>query len=66
MFTVRKDIIMKHMQEDEFNKLPEPTHVCKPGEHEVVKLYDLGTHSDYGCIKCKIRSLDLTFFEITR
>lgn len=54
---------MQKMQEDEFDKI-EPT--TKPGErcvHEVVKLYYLGTHSDYGCIKCKMKSLVLEHFE---
>lgn len=52
---------MTHMQEDEFDAIKKSDEKCPP--HEVVKLYTLGAHTDYGCIKCKIRSLDLKFFE---
>ena len=52
---------MIHMQEEEFDKIEKSTENCPP--HEVVKLYYEGTHSDYGCIKCKRRSLILADFE---
>lgn len=55
---------MQKMQGDEFNAI-EP--VIKQGEicsHEVVKLYFDGTHSDYGCIKCKMNSLILENFNV--
>ena len=55
---------MIRMQENEFDQI-EPT--IKPGEkcnHEIVKLYYLGTHSDYGCIMCKMKSLLLEDFDI--
>ena len=54
---------MKKMQEDEFDEI-EPT--TKSGEqcsHEVVKLYILGSHTDYGCVKCKMKSLILEDFK---
>ena len=54
---------MKHMQEKEFNKLEPIDGKCPP--HKVVKLYDNGTHSDYGCLRCKMKSLILEDFEPT-
>lgn len=39
----------------------ENTNKCPP--HEIVKLYYLGTHSDYGCIKCKRKSYNLADFD---
>lgn len=47
---------MKHMDEKEFDKIKakESPESCN---HVFVKLYDLGMHSDYGCIKCKIKTL---------
>jgi len=52
---------MQHMQEDEFDKIPQ---TCKPEDcqHEVVKLYYKSTHSDYGCVRCKMKSLILEDF----
>ena len=59
---VKKEIEdMIHMQEEEFEKIEKSTEKCPP--HEVVKLYYMGTHSDYGCIKCKRKSLILADFE---
>ena len=55
---------MQKMQEDEFDEI-EP--ITKQGErcsHEVVKLYILGSHTDYGCVKCKMKSLNLKDFRI--
>jgi len=52
---------MIHMQEDEFDKIKKSDEKCPP--HEVVKLYYEGTHSDYGCVKCKMKSLILSDFE---
>ena len=52
---------MQHMQEKEFDKFEKIDGKCPP--HEVVKIYDEGTHSDYGCIKCKMKSLILSDFD---
>jgi hypothetical protein len=53
---------MEHMKEEDFDKIPQTTEFGKC-KHEVVKLYINGTHSDYGCIKCKLKSLVLEDFE---
>lgn len=53
---------MEHMQEDVFDKIP-ITEDYQNCNHEVVKLYYLGTHSDYGCIKCGMKSLILEDFK---
>ena len=53
---------MEHMQEDNFDKIPK-TEDCKNCNHEVVKLYDLGSHSDYGCVKCGMQSSILEDFK---
>ena len=52
---------MEHMQEEEFEVIKQTTEpeYC---DHKVVKLYYKGTHSDYGCIKCKMQSLLLEDF----
>ena len=56
-----KEKNMQHMQEDVFDKLEKSRDKCPP--HEVVKLYSEGTHTDYGCIKCKLKSLIIKDFE---
>lgn len=51
------------MQQEDFDKI-KPT--IKPGEHcshSVVKLYYKGTHSDYGCVRCKMQSWNKEDFE---
>lgn len=55
---------MKEMQEKEFDRITfKPNNEeCVLGKHEVVKLYMFGTHTDYGCIKCGIKSLCLEYF----
>jgi len=48
---------MEKMQEKEFDEIKA---TCKPencNHQRIVKLYYLGTHSDYGCLDCKIKSL---------
>lgn len=45
---------MRKMTEKEFDDIPAVQGSCPP--HEIVKLTYLGTHSDYGCIKCKIKT----------
>jgi hypothetical protein len=52
----RKENFMEKMQEAEFDKI-EFCNKSKPCNHKVVKLYDLGAHSDYGCVLCGRRSL---------
>ena len=52
---------MQHWQEAEFDKVKPSNEKCPP--HEVVKLYILGAHTDYGCLKCKLKSSDLSFFD---
>ena len=54
---------MYKMQEDEFDAIVVDENESKCPPHEVVKLYYLGTHSDYGCIKCKMKSLRLEDFQ---
>lgn len=48
-------IAMEKMKEEIFDKL-KPTEHSEKCHHEYVKLYHLGTHTDYGCIKCKIKT----------
>ena len=59
---------MRHMQEEEFDKLKFPyinkNHKNEKCEHSVVKLYYLGTHSDYGCEKCGMKSSRIEDFNI--
>ena len=45
---------MNRMQESEFDVIEQTVEpeLCK---HSFVKLYYLGTHSDYGCVLCKIK-----------
>ena len=53
---------MIHMQEDEFDQI---TKTLKPEdckEHHFVKLYYLGTHSDYGCTLCGLKTLTPELF----
>ena len=53
---------MEKMQEEEFDKI-NPTYDPNECNHQnIVKLYYLGTHSDYGCLDCKIKSFDLSLF----
>lgn len=54
---------MRKMQEKEFDELPRTTIDAEAHRHEVVKLYVNGTHTDYGCIKCKMKSLVKEDFE---
>lgn len=56
---------MKNMQEDEFDKI-ERTNLAKLCKHEVVRLYQFGSHSDYGCINCGMKSLIIEDFRIKK
>lgn len=53
---------MRKMQEDEFDKIQPTTKIGEICTHDIVKLYIKGTHSDYGCIRCKMKSLVLDSF----
>ena len=48
---------MTHMQEEDFAKLRKTVKPEECKKHEFVKLYYLGTHSDYGCILCGFKTL---------
>ena len=45
------------MQEDEFDKIKKPLKPEECKEHNFVKLYDSGTHSDYRCTLCGFETL---------
>lgn len=51
------------MQEEEFDAIVIEGKTPKCPPHEVVKLYYLGAHSDYGCVRCKMKSLRLEDFQ---
>lgn len=54
---------MEKMQEEVFDKIKA---TCRPEEckhQRIVKLYYLGTHSDYGCLDCKMMSFNIESFE---
>lgn len=53
---------MQHMQEEKFEIIKKKNEICKKDEHDVVKLYINGTHTDYGCVICGMKSLMLTDF----
>ena len=48
---------MEKMQESYFDQIIKDTKPENCTEHHFVKLYDLGAHSDYGCIKCGFKTL---------
>ena len=50
------------MQEKEFEQLEQTCDMKECTHPNVVKLYYLGTHSDYGCTSCKLKSLVLEHF----
>ena len=47
---------MKKMTESDFDKLEASVSPEKGDHAEIGRLYYLGTHTDYGCIKCKCKS----------
>ena len=53
---------MEKMQESEFDKIIKKTTPDECREHSFVKLYVLGTHSDYGCIHCGFKTLSPEMF----
>ena len=48
---------MLRMQEDEFDRREKTCTPAECKEHCFAKLYYLGTHSDYGCIHCGLKTL---------
>ena len=56
---------MEKLQETEFAQL-NATCEARRCNHNIVKLYDKGTHSDYGCVNCKMQSMNLEDFERIR
>ena len=53
---------MKRMSEEEFDKLSFHTPPEKCPHTNVVKLYILGAHSDYGCEECGVKDSRIEFF----
>ena len=56
---------MENMQENEFAKIKATCEKQDCSHQRIVKLYDLGAHSDYGCLDCKMMSLILDDFKRT-
>ena len=54
---------MIHMQEDEFDRMTKTLKPEECKEHHFVKLYYLGTHSDYGCTLCGLKTLTPEIFK---
>ena len=54
---------MQKMQEDYFDSLKKDCHPNECKEHEFIKLYYKGTHSDYGCIHCGMKTLTPELFK---
>ena len=48
---------MIHMQEDEFDQMKKTLKPEECKEHNFVKLFYLGSHSDYGCTLCGFKTL---------
>lgn len=53
---------MEKMQEDEFDNIAPQCDPSKCNHDEIVKLYYLSTHTDYGCKKCKMHSTNIEAF----
>ena len=54
---------MIHMQEDEFDQMKKTLKPEECKEHNFVKLYYLGSHSDYGCTLCGLKTLTPELFK---
>ena len=54
---------MRKMQERDFDLIEKSCEVEVCSHPEIVKLYDNGTHTDYGCTQCKLKSLENDAFE---
>ena len=63
MTKVGKCFQMEKMQEDDFEKIVPICDMSECDHSDIVKLYYLSTHSDYGCKKCKMQSLNLSDFK---
>lgn len=53
---------MEHMSELEFETLAKTAETAHCKHKKVVKLYYAGMHSNYGCVKCKMKSLNTMDF----
>lgn len=54
---------MEKMQETEFDQIVPVCEFSECDHSQIVKIYYLATHSDYGCKKCKMKSLNLDTFK---
>ena len=57
---------MRKIDEEEFYELTKniPDDVkCSCGHSEVVRIYTLGSHTDYGCLKCGLQHTNKEFFD---
>ena len=54
---------MRHMQEKEFDEITKPLKREECTEYNFVKLYELSTHTDYGCTLCGLKTLTPEFFK---
>lgn len=50
---------MQKIQEKEFYEAVKNAKAGECKEHEFVKIYNLGSHDNFGCIKCGYRTLVL-------
>ena len=53
---------MRKMEQEEFNKLTFDISPKECSHIEVVRLYSLGTHTDYGCLKCGLQHTNEAVF----
>lgn len=44
------------MQEDDFDAMKPQTEIKDCKVHEFVKLYQMGSHVDYGCVHCGFKT----------
>ena len=54
---------MEKMQEKEFDEMIKSANPAACKKHCFIKLYELGTHSDYGCKYCGLKTLTPEKFE---
>lgn len=47
---------MQKMTEEEFDKIAYEYNIKECDHSQVVRLYYMGTHTDYGCMKCGMKS----------
>ncbi|MDO4978316.1 MAG: hypothetical protein Q4E53_13775 [Eubacteriales bacterium] len=53
---------LEHMSEMEFDFMETCQTIDECKHEKIVKLYYAGMHSNYGCVTCKKKSLDLKDF----